>query len=81
MPNQVHKQKENAIYNNRTSYEYVLLVTVSCPFFCPELIAIDEDCDSDPCDPNAECTELPGSGNFICTCIPPFEGDGFTCSE
>ena len=44
-------------------------------------IAPDEDCDSDPCDPNAICTELPGAGNFNCTCIPPFEGDGFMCSK
>ena len=40
-----------------------------------------EDCDDMPCDPNAECTELPGPDNFTCECISPFVGDGFTCSK
>ena len=40
-----------------------------------------EDCDDMPCDPNADCWELPGPNNFTCECTPPFVGDGFTCSK
>ena len=32
-----------------------------------------------PCDENAICEELPGSNNFVCTCMPMFVGDGFMC--
>jgi hypothetical protein len=33
----------------------------------------------DNCDPNATCTNTPGS--FTCTCNPNFEGDGTSCVE
>jgi len=33
---------------------------------------------SDNCDPNATCTNTPGS--FSCTCNPGYEGDGVTCT-
>ena len=45
------------------------------------LLTTTEDCDDTPCDPNADCTELAGPDNFVCTCRAPFTiGDGFTCS-
>ncbi|XP_060071909.1 uncharacterized protein LOC132551782 [Ylistrum balloti] len=31
------------------------------------------------CDPNANCTNIPGS--FVCTCGALFEGDGFSCKQ
>ena len=43
-----------------------------------------EDCTgvaSMPCDENAMCEELPKRSNFTCTCIPPYVGNGITCSR
>ena len=38
---------------------------------------IDE-CMADNCDPNANCTNTPGS--FMCTCNQGYTGDGQTCN-
>ena len=38
---------------------------------------IDE-CERNPCDENALCSNTPGS--FTCSCIDGFNGDGFSCS-
>ena len=37
-------------------------------------------CQSDPCDPYANCTYVMDS-NFMCTCLPGFTGNGFTCMD
>jgi len=37
----------------------------------------DNECDLDPCDENASCTNTLGS--FTCECNEGFVGDGFTC--
>ncbi|XP_072049112.1 uncharacterized protein [Amphiura filiformis] len=39
----------------------------------------DNECLSNLCDPNATCTNNPGS--FDCTCNAGFSGDGFSCSD
>ena len=36
------------------------------------------ECDNDPCSPNANCTNNVGS--FTCQCKNGFSGDGFTCN-
>ena len=35
------------------------------------------ECAEFPCDPNANCEEIPGS--FVCTCMEGFTGDGLFC--
>ena len=35
------------------------------------------ECEMDPCDVNADCTDT--SGSFVCTCRHGYTGDGFTC--
>ena len=35
------------------------------------------ECDMDPCNVNADCTDT--SGSFECTCRRGYSGDGFTC--
>jgi EGF domain len=37
------------------------------------------ECDQDPCDPNANCINTLGS--FSCTCRIGYEGDGFSCVD
>ena len=52
--------------------------------FTPSYSIPAEDCTGVagmPCDENAMCEELCGRDNFTCTCIPPYVGDGFTCSR
>ena len=34
--------------------------------------------DQSNCDPNAQCTNVPGS--FHCNCLPGFTGDGTSCT-
>ena len=41
-------------------------------------IDVDE-CQNEPCDQNANCTNMPG--NFSCTCRTGYSGDGVSCSE
>lgn len=41
------------------------------------IIADINECDSSPCDTNAECENTDGS--FVCTCNIGYSGDGFTC--
>ena len=38
-----------------------------------------DECDSNPCDNNAACTDTEGS--FTCTCNVGFSGDGLSCSS
>ena len=35
------------------------------------------ECESNPCHPNATCTNTPGL--FVCKCLPGFTGNGSTC--
>ena len=35
------------------------------------------ECEMDPCNVNADCTDT--SGSFNCTCRHGYTGDGFTC--
>ncbi|XP_064405891.1 uncharacterized protein LOC135350948 isoform X5 [Halichondria panicea] len=37
-------------------------------------------CLSDPCDINANCTDSVTNGEFACTCMTGFTGNGFSCS-
>ena len=37
------------------------------------------ECNSNPCDTNATCTDVPGS--FICACNSGFSGDGSACQS
>ncbi|XP_078686191.1 IgGFc-binding protein-like isoform X4 [Branchiostoma floridae x Branchiostoma belcheri] len=38
-------------------------------------------CDPDPCDPNAECTDVPAPGTgATCDCNDGYEGDGLVCT-
>jgi hypothetical protein len=39
---------------------------------------IDE-CEFDPCDPDATCEN--SAGSFTCTCGSGYEGDGFKCEK
>ena len=43
--------------------------------------AVPDPCASDPCDPNAMCERIGLTADFTCTCIPPYTGDGFTCTR
>lgn len=45
------------------------------------LYAVPDPCASNPCDPNAMCERIELTADFTCTCIPPYTGDGFTCTR
>ena len=53
--------------------------------YCDPLIfisyAVPDPCASNPCDPNAMCERVGLTAQFTCTCIPPYTGDGFTCTR
>ena len=45
------------------------------------IVTVIDPCMSSPCDINAQCLrEGPLSTLFSCTCISPYEGNGFNCS-
>ena len=47
-------------------------------FFVPPVSDIDECATgAENCSPNANCTNIPG--NFTCTCIHGYSGDGILC--
>ncbi|MBU1242041.1 hypothetical protein KJ612_02455 [Myxococcota bacterium] len=43
-------------------------------FLCADI----DECETLPCDENADCANTPGA--FTCTCNPGFDGDGFVCT-
>lgn len=43
-------------------------------------ILAPDPCAPHPCDVNANCTKLGVSGDFICTCIFPYSGNGIICT-
>ena len=58
------------MHNKHQLHNYVVEPTTS---------DLSDPCEQQPCDTNAVCTAEAG-GSFTCICIPPFVGNGFTCS-
>ena len=56
----------------------LLIVLVALKMMLLIMQDVDE-CESNPCHPNAICQNTEGS--FTCTCNNNFDGDGFECTQ
>jgi hypothetical protein len=55
----------------------LLLLTIAIIIL---FILVTDPCTPHPCDANANCTKVGVSGDFTCSCIFPYSGNGTICT-
>lgn len=57
---------------------HITITTLETSLLCFFFVDVDECAVGSDCDEHASC--LNTNGSYVCTCIPPYKGDGKKCT-